>query len=49
MKNRYYNRKVRESLEIYTAVVRYGQDKALNRDTGNLVKTKMRGNLCSKK
>ena len=39
MKNRYYNRKVRESLEIYTAVVRYGQDKALNRDTGNLVKT----------
>ena len=39
MKNRYYNRKVRESLEIYTAVVSYGQDKALNRDTGKLVKT----------
>ena len=39
MKNRYYDRKVRESLEIDMAVVRYGQDKLLNRDSGNLVKT----------
>ena len=39
MKNRYYDRKVRESLEIDTAAVRYGQDKVLNRDNGNVVKT----------
>ena len=39
MKNRYYDRKVRESLEIDMAVVRYGQDKVLNRDNGNFVKT----------
>ena len=39
MKNRYYDRKVRESLEIYMAVVRYGQEKVLNRDNGNFVKT----------
>ena len=37
MKNRYYDRKVRESLEIDIAVVRYGQDKVLNRDNGNFV------------
>ena len=37
MKNRYYDRKVRESLEIDMAVVRYGQDKVLNRDNGNFV------------
>ena len=39
MKNRYYDRKVRESFEIDMAVVRYGQDKVLNRDNGNFVKT----------
>ena len=39
MRNRYYDRKVRESLEINMAVVRYGQDKVLNRDNGNFVKT----------
>ena len=38
MKNRYYDRNVRESLEIDMAAVRYGQDKALNRDNGNFVK-----------
>ena len=41
MKNRYYDRKVRESLEIDMAVVRYEQDKVLNRDNGNVVKTKV--------
>ena len=39
MKNRYYNSKMRELLEIDTAVVRYEQDKVLNRDMGNFVKT----------
>ena len=39
MKNRYYDRKLRESLEIDMAVARYGQDKMLNRDNGNFVKT----------
>ena len=39
MKNKYYDRKVRESLEIDMAVVKYGQDKVLNRDNGNFVKT----------
>ena len=39
MKNRYYDRKVRESLEIDMAVVSCGQDKALNRCNGNFVKT----------
>ena len=39
MKNRYYDRKVREPLEIDMAVVRYGQYKVLNRDNGNFVKT----------
>ena len=38
MKNRYYGRKVREPLEIDMVVVRYGQDKVLNRDNGNFVK-----------
>ena len=38
MKNRYYDRKVREPLEIDMVVVRYGQDKVLNRDNGNFVK-----------
>ena len=37
MKNRYYDRKVRESLEIDMAVVRYGQDKLLNKDNGNFI------------
>ena len=39
MKNRSYDRKVRESLEIDMAVVWYRQDKELNRDNGNFVKT----------
>ena len=39
MKNKYYDRKVGESLEIDMAVVRYGRDKVLNRDNGNFVKT----------
>ena len=32
-------KKVRESLEIDMAVVRYGQNKKLNSDNGNFVKT----------
>ena len=32
MKNSYYDRKVRESLEIDMVVFRYGQDEVLNRD-----------------
>ena len=40
MKNRSYDRKVRELLEIDMLVVRYGQDKVLNRDNGNFVKAK---------
>ena len=39
IKNSYYDRKVRESLEIDMAVVKYGQEKVLNRDNGNFVKT----------
>ena len=39
MKNRYYDRKVRELLQIDMVVVRYGQDKVLNRDNENFVKT----------
>ena len=39
MKNRYYDRKVRELLQIDMALVRYGQDKVLNRDNENFVKT----------
>ena len=39
MKNRYCDRKVTDSLEINIAVVRYRQDKALNRDNENFVKT----------
>ena len=39
IKNRYYDRKVRESLEIDMAVVKYGQSKVLNRDNGNFVET----------
>ena len=30
---------MRESLEIYMAVVRYGQEKVFNRDNENFVKT----------
>ena len=37
MKNRYYDKKVRESLDM--VVVWYGQDKVLNRDNENFVKT----------
>ena len=39
MKNWYYDRKVRESLEIDTTVVRYGPEKVLKRDNENFVKT----------
>ena len=39
MKNSYYDRKVREPLEIDMAVVRYGQYKVLNRDNGNFINT----------
>ena len=39
MKKRYYDRKVRESLEIDMVVFRYGQHKVLNRDNENFVKT----------
>ena len=39
IKNRYYDRKVRESLKIHVAVVKYGQEKVLNRDNGNFVRT----------
>ena len=39
MKNRYYDRKVRELLQIDMVVVRYRQDKVLNRDSENSVKT----------
>ena len=39
MKNRYYESKVRESLEIDMVLVRYGQDKVLNRDNGNFGKS----------
>ena len=38
IKNRYYDRKVRQLLEIDMAVVRYWEDKVLNRDNGNFVK-----------
>ena len=31
--------KVRQLLEIYMAIVRYGQDKVLNRDNGNFANT----------
>ena len=50
MKNRDYDGKVRESLEIDMAVVRYGREKVLNRDNGNFVKINaLRQNLCSEK
>ena len=39
MKNGYYDRKVRKSFGIDMVVVRYGQDKVLNRDNRNFVKT----------
>ena len=39
MKSSYYGRKRRESLETGMTVVRYGQDKFLNRDNGNVIKT----------
>ena len=38
IKNRYYNRKVRKLFETNILVVRYGLDKVLNRDNGNVVK-----------
>ena len=41
MKNRYYDRKVRQSLETDMVVVRYGQDKVLSRDNRNFLKTNM--------
>ena len=39
IKNRYYDKKVRESLEVDMAVVKYGQDKVLNRDNWDFVRT----------
>ena len=39
IKNRYNDRKTRELLEIDMVVMKYRQDKALNRDHGNFVKT----------
>ena len=39
IKNRYYHRKVRESLEFFTTVVRSLQDKVLNRDNGTFFET----------
>ena len=48
MKNRYYDGKVGESLEIDMVVVRYRQDKVLSRDNGNFVETNA-WNLCWKK
>ena len=39
MKSRYYDRKAKESLETDMAIVKYGQDKVLNRDNGNFVRT----------
>ena len=38
MKNGYYDRKVRELLEIGMAVVGYGLDKTLHRNSRNFVK-----------
>ena len=38
IKNSYYDRKFRETLGIDVAVVRYRQNKGLNRDTENFVK-----------
>ena len=49
MKNKYYDRKVGESLEIDMAVVRYERDKVLNRDNGNFVKTNACKSLFKKK
>ena len=39
MKIKYYDRKLRESVEIHMAEVRYKQDKVLNRSNGNFLKT----------
>ena len=39
MKNRYYDRKVNESLEIDLAVVRYGQGKVLKRENRKCLET----------
>ena len=39
IRNRYNDRKTRELLKIDMAVIKYRQDKALNRDHGNFVKT----------
>ena len=47
MKTRYYDRKVREPLEIDMSVVMYEQGKLLNRDYGNFVKTNA-WKICSK-
>ena len=38
IKNGYYDRQVRESLETDMAIVKYAQDKVLNEDNGNFVK-----------
>ena len=39
LKDRCYSRKVRESLDIYIATIQCYQDKVLNRDNENVVKT----------
>ena len=49
MKNRYYDRKVREPLEIDLVVVRYGQHRVLKRGNGNFVKTNVWKHLLKKK
>ena len=38
IKNRYYDRKVREMLETDMMVVRYGKKKVLNIENGNLLR-----------
>ena len=48
IKNRHYDRKVRELLEIDMVVVRYGQGKVSNRDNENFVKINA-GKLCSER
>ena len=49
MKNKYYDRKVGESLEIDMAVVRYGREKVLNRDNENFIKTNAQKSLFKKR
>ena len=48
IKNRYYDRKVSESLKIDMVVVRYGQDKVLHKGNEYFVKTNASYPLCRK-